>query len=83
MSFDRNFWETTMTTLPYVSADTADSIFRDLIGVYLHIYYLLEGFWSLGKTSGPTTKATGSKALLKVVFCKVRSRCISQEGWNG
>ena len=68
MSLNRNFWETTETTLPPVSAAIADSIFRDLIGVYLRTCNLMQGFWSVGKTSGPTTKASGSESLLEVVF---------------
>ena len=34
MSLNRKFWETTETTLLLVSAAIADSIFRDLIGLY-------------------------------------------------
>ena len=36
---------------------------------------VFHGYFSLGKTSGPTTKAAGSEVRLNV-----RSRCISQEG---
>ena len=38
--------------------------FRALVGVHLRTFIILHGYFSLGKTSGPTTKAAGSKVLL-------------------
>ena len=48
--------------------------------VYISIVVsVLHGYFSPGKTSGPTMKAAGSEALPQVVPFKVRSSCISQE----
>ena len=38
---------------------------------------VLHGYFSLGKTSGLTTKAAGSEVLLKVVLCNVRSQWLA------
>ena len=38
---------------------------------------ILHGQFSFSKTSGPTTKATGSEVLLQVVYYVVRSRYIN------
>ena len=38
----------------------------------------IEGVFFFIKTSGSPTKATGSECQLYVLYCQVRSRCISQ-----
>ena len=62
-----------------MSAIIADLALHAFVVVHLHSCIVLHGYFSLGKTSGPTTKAVGSEALPQVVPFKVRSRCISQE----
>ena len=54
-----------------------------LVGIHLHTYIVLHWYFSLGKTSGPTTKAADSEVLLKVVLMKVRSWCSSYENQVG
>ena len=62
-----------------VSVIIADLALGAFVGVHLHSCIVLHGYFSLGKTSGPTTKTAGSEALPEVVPFKVRSRRISQE----
>ena len=45
-----------------MNAIIADLALRAFVGVHLHSCIALHGYFSLGKTSGPTTKATGSEA---------------------
>ena len=54
-----------------------------IVGVHLRTLKILHGYFSLGKTSGPTTKVAGSEVLLQMVLRKVRNRCISQENQVG
>ena len=51
----------------------ADVNFRAIVGVHLRTFKVLHGYFSVGKASGPTTKAAGSEVLLYVVL-QVRSR---------
>ena len=57
--------------------------FPSFFGVDLHIYSTLHGQFSFGKSSGPTTKATGSEVLLQVVYYEFRSCYISQTNQAG
>ena len=41
----------------------ADLALHAFAGVHLHSCIVLYGYFSLGKTSGPVTKAAGSEAL--------------------
>ena len=38
----------------------------------------MQGYLKKKKNSGPTTTTTGSEALLYVLYCNTRSRCIGQ-----
>ena len=62
-----------------ISAIIADLALHAFVGIHLRTFIVLHGYFSLGKTSGPTTKAAGSEVLLYMVLCNIRSRCISQE----
>ena len=62
-----------------VSAIIADLALRVFVGIHLRTCIVLHGYFCLGKTSGPTTKAVGSEVLAQVVPFKIRSRCNSQE----
>ena len=62
-----------------MSAIIADLALRAFVGVHLHSCIALHGYFSPGKTSGPTTKAADSEALPQAVPFRVRGRCISQE----
>ena len=59
-------WKSTIP-LP-VSRIIADSIFSDLINVYLCTYNLMHGLWSLCK-SKKKKKTAANEALLKAVSC--------------
>ena len=59
-------------SVPSVGRITCRLTFRALVGVHLHTFKVLHGYFSLGKTSGPTTRA----ALVVRFFsrwCYVRS----------
>ena len=43
---------------------TADLALHAFVGIHLHTCIILHGYFSLGKTSGQTKKATGSEVLL-------------------
>ena len=62
-----------------VSAIIADLALRAFVGIHLRTCIVLHGYFCLGKTIGPTTKAANSEFLLLVVLCNARRRCISQE----
>ena len=47
-----------------VSAIIADLALHTFVGIHLHTCIVLHGYFSLGKTSGPTKKAAGSEVLL-------------------
>ena len=49
---------------PFVNAIIADLILCAFVGIHLHTCIELHEYFSLGKTTGPTTKAAGSEALL-------------------
>ena len=51
-------------TVPPVSVIIADLTLRAFVGIHLHTYIVLHGYFSLSKTRGPTTKAAGSEVLL-------------------
>ena len=51
-------------TIPII----ANLTLRALVGVHLHTFTVLHGYFSHDKTSGPTMKVAGSEALLYVVL---------------
>ena len=56
-------WTRTLHTVPSVSAIIAHLTLRANVGTQLRTCIVLDGYFSLGKTSGPTTKAVGSDVL--------------------
>ena len=51
-------------SVPTVSAILCRPDFRAIVGVHLRTFKVLHGYFSLGKSSGRTTKAAGNEVLL-------------------